>query len=174
MTISLLITHTSSANAAAAEVLDALLPLDAAAKAIPTSYEGVLLVDTDLDPFQASRAILISLPSRVNRVVPLMKVVRASIPEITESVLKIIRDFRPFRSFAVRASVRGASLDKRKLEMEVGAAVKSNFKVEVDLEKPDFLVIVEVVDDTAGVSVLSSSYPISTRGAFKTIFKWFK
>jgi len=168
MVISLLITHTSSGKTAAAEILDALLPFDADARVVSTCYEGVFLVDTKIDPFQASNAVIRSLPSGINKVVPLMVVVKASISEIVESTLKIMNSCKSYRSFAVRATIRGSRLEKKDIERTVGAAIKNKLGIGVDLKTPEVIVFIEVIDDIAGVSVISSSYPVSIKAVFET------
>jgi|YelNatPaOPRAMG01_1025707.scaffolds.fasta_scaffold39868_4 tRNA acetyltransferase TAN1 len=160
MAISLLITHTSNEKTAAAEILDALLPLDSDARVIPTGYKGVLLVDTKIEPLQASNAIIRSLPSVIKRIVPLMGIVRASMSEIVDLALEIMKNFIPFRSFAVRATIRGSCLGKQSVEKTLGAAIKNNLGARVDLGNPEIIIFVEVVDDIAGISVVSSSHPI--------------
>ncbi|MEM2841768.1 MAG: THUMP domain-containing protein [Thermoproteota archaeon] len=166
MVISLLITHTSSGKTAAAEILDALLPLDADTHVILTRYEGVILVDTKIDPFQASSAIIRSLPSGIKKVVPLVAIVKASIPEIIDSTLKIMNSYKSNRSFAIRATVRGSRLEKKDIEEMVGATIKDKLGIGVDLKTPEIIVFIEVIDDIAGVSVISSSYPISIKAVF--------
>ena len=163
MRFSLIVTHDSSPVSTSAEILDALLPLDPQAQVLRTRHRGVLVVDTNLDPIDATKAISAYLPATINRIVPVLKVTGASLSEVIDSTLEALRGMKPMRSFAVRATVRGNNLSKSLIENDLGAAIKAQLGTKVDLRNPEQLVLIEIIDEIACISVVDEGCPIHVR-----------
>ncbi|MEM0274874.1 MAG: SPOUT family RNA methylase [Nitrososphaerota archaeon] len=77
------------------------------------------------------------------------------IKSIVEAVRKIIRDrISPEESFAVRTVRRGkhdfTSID---VNVVVGAVVKQEVGARVDLENPDKIIQIEIINDKAGIAI---------------------
>jgi len=149
-----------SGKAAAIEVMDALLLGDPDARVETTRHEGVLVVQTSLDPLLAHSLLLSSLPRHIRRVVPIEQECGADFDSIADAALTATRRMSG-RSFVVRCKTRGSVLDPDELERAVGQYLRQRTGLAVNLERPDLVIYVEVVDDFAGVVALPFSLPIS-------------
>ncbi len=77
--------------------------------------------------------------------------VNASLDEISSSSLEVIRkENLAFSSFAVRCKRSGKhNFRSKDVEIKVGALIKEQTNAKVDLEEPDFILKIEVVDADA-------------------------
>jgi len=154
--------ESASGEAAAIEVMDALLPKDRDANVEMTKHDGVLIVRTSLDPLLAHSLLISSLPRRISRVVPIGQECRSDLGSIADTALAVARRMSG-RSFVVRCKTRGSALKSDDLEKTVGQHLCQHTTMRVDLEEPDFVVYVEVVGDFAGVGAVPFSLPISMK-----------
>jgi len=117
-----------------------------------TRWRGVLLVETPLEPAEAVRKLLNFETQAIQRFVPLDAVV--PLEELTERTLGLL-DVKGVRGkFAVRARVRGGRVSPKDIEVELGSRILERFPgLRVDLSSPDWIVVVEVMDNKAGVGV---------------------
>jgi tRNA acetyltransferase TAN1 len=134
--------------------------LRAAGDETPTVYrtrvKGLIAAETSLEPVEAIRMIRGELRERPQsfknllRVIPVEATVPTEIGEIVETVLGLAEKIPGDESFRV-------TLEKRRTElrsMEVIDAVAENIDREVNLEEPDWVVLVEIVGKRTGVAVV--------------------
>ncbi len=94
----------------------------------------------------------------VHRVIPLDAFVRADLPTITETVLskaeeKLIKE----ESFAVRCKRRGFPVPSMDIEAKIGAKIVEKFKNPVNLDNPDKVILIEIINKKVGISILKKS-----------------
>lgn len=153
-------------NVAAIELEDLLKSLgDEDPEISITKVAGLLTARTNLDPFKVIeevRRILADEPWRISsllRFIPIERVVEAKPERIAEIVEKLSSKIPEDAKFRVTVEKRHTSLSSR--ELIEAAASKVDRKV--DLENPDWIVLIEVLGGVAGVSVLKPSQILSAR-----------
>jgi tRNA acetyltransferase TAN1 len=138
------------------EILDLLDMLgDSDAEAEITEIKGLLLAQTGLDPFAIVRSLkelVASEPWHVRyilRVLPIEAVVATEIDAIKQAAkglaAKIGSD-----SFRITVEKRHSPLES----IEVIKAVAGEIENKVDLEDPDWIVLVQILGNQTGISVL--------------------
>jgi len=125
------------------------------AEAKPNGYSGIVLVKGDHT--LASR--IKSEVLEAEKVMVAEEVVDAAIEPIVDAAVRIAREkLAGAASFAVRTTRRGShdftSID---VNVKVGAAVKNQLEVPVDLENPDKVLFVEIIGSLALVGVMDGS-----------------
>ena len=142
------------------ELLDALLLGGAREIRVQrTRYPGVLLVEVPLPPEQAYEAVRSVQMAYVRSVVPLQAVVEAEFQAILRASVELAlrAGLGPGLKFAVRCRRRGKALSSSaEVERAVGKALVEATGADVDLEKPDLIVRIEVIDDLAGICILKA------------------
>ena len=143
--------------------------LRAAGDETPTVYrtrvKGLIAAETNLEPVEAIRRIRGELRERPEsfknllRVLPVEATVPTEIGEIVETALRLAEKIPGDESFRV-------TLDKRRTELrsrEVIDAVAEKIDRKVDLEEPDWIVLVEIVGKRTGVAVVPRDGVISVQ-----------
>ena len=122
---------------------------------VRTRFPGVLLVKTPLLPLKALEVARSMVMAYVRSVIPLEEVVKADIEAVVAACLHLAKGLlEPDRSFAVRCRRRGRCLpSSTEVEKIVGEALRKATGASVDLEEPDLIFRIEVVDDIAGICV---------------------
>ena len=121
-----------------------------------TEFPGLLLARTPADPFELVahlRGIVEEEPWRIRsilRVVPVEVTTDASVQSVVQSAKALASKMKSDETYRVDVEKRGSSLSGR----ELIDAVASVIDRKVRLESPDWVVMVEIVGDRVGVSVL--------------------
>ena len=152
-------------SVAATELNDLLSSLgDPSPSVSMTRIAGLLTARTSLNPFEVVekvRQLMEQEPWRVGsllRFIPIEEVVEAELEKIAETAERLARKIPEDASFRVTVEKRHTSLSSK--ELIEAAARKIDRKV--DLENPDWVVLVEVLGAVAGISVLKPSQILST------------
>jgi tRNA(Ser,Leu) C12 N-acetylase TAN1 len=136
------------------EVPDCLYRLDPSVKVERTRYGGVLKVAVSIPARLAAERVKSCWTSHVSRVIPVDAAVKAELAEIAAKAVELARGAKG--SIAVRCVKRGGCLSSAKrVEEEVGAALRRELGLTVSLEDPDYEVRVEVLGEEAYLSLLS-------------------
>jgi len=155
------------------ELLDALLLGGARdIRVRRTCYPGVLLVEAPLPPEQAYEAVRAMQMAYVRSVTPLQAVVRAELQAVVEASvdLALKSGLGPGLRFAVRCRRRGKALSSStEVERAVGKALVEATGADVDLEEPDLIVRIEVIDDLAGICILRADDGRVFKGIGRTL-----
>jgi len=153
-------------NVAAIELEDLLKSLgDESPEITITKVAGLLTARTSLDPFKVVeevKKILAEEPWRISsllRFIPIEHVVEAKPEKIAEAVEKLSSKIPEEAKFRVTVEKRHTSLSSR----ELIEAAASRVDRKVDLENPDWIVLIEVLGGVAGVSVLKPDQILSTK-----------
>jgi tRNA acetyltransferase TAN1 len=138
------------------EILDLLDMLgDSDAEAEITEIKGLLLAQTKLDPFAVVhklKELVASEPWQVRyilRVLPIEVVVTTEIDAIRQAAKGLAAKIGK-GSFRITVEKRHSPLES----IEVIKAVAGEIESKVDLENPDWIVLVEIIGAQTGVSVL--------------------
>ena len=127
-----------------------------------THISGLLTCKTSLDPFevvQKLREFALENPYQFRfaiRFTPIELCVESNIGSIQKAARKLLHKIGEDDSFRVTVRRRHTDLEN----MDVVVAVASEIKRKVNLDNPDKIVLVEIVSDTTGISVLDDESDI--------------
>ncbi len=135
--------------------------IDPAAKIIPSprSFKGLILVEPSIDKHRLARLIQERVPE-VERIIVAHRCAKTSIESIVQAAVEAARGvIDSSESFAVRTTRRGShSFTSIDINIAVGDAVRRETNASVDLNRPDKIVAIEIIQDIAIVSVYEGSY----------------
>ena len=138
---------------------------DYGAKIHLTDLPGLILAQTNVDPFKLidhMYSLIEEEPWRVRyllRLIPIEKVTRTKIDEISEAASQIaLSKIAANESFKVVVEKRKTDLSR----LEIIEAVAERIDRRVNLENPDWIVLIEVVGEVTGLSVLKPKYIFSS------------
>jgi tRNA acetyltransferase TAN1 len=121
-----------------------------------SGVSGLIAAKTAIDSIQAIRRLRETLHERpyefryLLRVIPIERVVRTDLGEIENVTKELCAKIGEEETFRVTVEKRFTSLSSH----EIIEAVAANIKRKVDLTKPDWVVLIEVVGGSTGVAVV--------------------
>ncbi|HKU32471.1 MAG TPA: THUMP domain-containing protein [Candidatus Nitrosotalea sp.] len=127
-------------------------------------FSGIVTVHTSLDPFQVVNEIrtkILDEPWSVrycHRFIPIQESAKATPDNIVKAVQNNMHSMQPDDSYRITIEKRGSELSTKELIDSIAGVVKNK----VSLEKYDWNIIVEILGDIVGVSILKESDIIST------------
>ncbi len=119
-------------------------------------FPGLLIGNMEGDPFdlvRAVRGVAEGDPWDLRfllRLTPIEVTVEATVDLVAEAVGKLAHKVPEGQSFRVSVNKRGCDIPSQELIIAAASKVKRR----VNLERPDWVVQIEVIDDAAGISVL--------------------
>ncbi|MGQ9566297.1 MAG: THUMP domain-containing protein [Candidatus Bathyarchaeales archaeon] len=129
---------------------------DTASKVDKTGVSGLVAAKTTLDPLVAIeklRSLLKERPYEFRysyRIIPIERVVRTDVAEIQKVVTELASKIKKNETFRVTLEKRFTTTPSKDL-IEAAAM---NIERKVDLNKPDKIVLIEVVGGLTGVSII--------------------
>jgi len=136
---------------------------DGEVKVSNTGIPGILTVDTSLTQIEvidALKAILDKEPWRIRytlRLIPIEKVVNTDLEAIVEAARPLLQKIGEGETFRVTIEKRYSDISTK----EVIEALAEKVDRKVDLEDPDWIVLIEVLGGITGVSVVRPSQIVS-------------
>ena len=121
-----------------------------------TGYPGLVIGSIDGDPIalvRAARTVVEEDPwdlRFLQKLTPVEVTVEATVGVISEAVGKLAQKVPEGKSFKVSINKRGCDIASQ----ELIKATASKVERRVNLERPDWVVQIEIIEDAAGVSVL--------------------
>jgi len=141
-------------NRCVLEILNRLYLKDLDAKA-EEILQNVILVFTKLSPIISYGLLISAPPSCLAKIYPIDLVLHSTDEKvIIEKVVEYIKGISPklFESFYVDCYKRGIDLDCREIEIGIGLGLRGFAKT--DFKNPDKVVVINVVKDTAFLSII--------------------
>lgn len=135
---------------------------DSELKVSRTHISGLLTCKTSLDPYEVVsklRELALENPYQFRfaiKFTPIEVCVDSDIESIKEAARSLLHKIGEDETFRVTVRRRHTDLEN----MEVVVAVASEIDREVNLDNPDKIVLIEIVSDTTGVSVLDDESDI--------------
>ncbi len=129
---------------------------DPEAKVVKTGIRGLVVAKTSLDPVQVVEKFRNTLQEKPYefryslRIIPIQKVVKTNLEEIKTASLELTTKMSENETFRVTVEKRFTSIHSRDLI----EAVASDVKNKVDLDKPDRVLLVEVLGGFTGIALL--------------------
>ena len=124
-----------------------------------SSVSGIILVDTRLDPFQFvenCKEMVRNEPWKfkyVLRVIPLEMNCKAELTEIHNIVNQLCRKIEAQDTYKVLIEKRHSRLHSS----EIISTVTSKLKMKVNLDNPNWIILIQIIKMVAGVSILRPS-----------------
>jgi tRNA acetyltransferase TAN1 len=129
-----------------------------------SSVSGIILVDTRLDPFQFvenCKEMVRNEPWKfryVLRVIPLEMNCKAELTEIHDIVNQLCGKIEAQETYKVFIEKRHSRLHSN----EIISTVTSKLKMKVNLDDPNWIILIQIVKMVAGVSILRPSQIFSS------------
>jgi tRNA acetyltransferase TAN1 len=124
-------------------------------KIVKTRHKGLFLIEADE---KAAQKIREYETTAVYKVIPLDSLIKADLPSIIEETLTIAqKKLNPKEPFAVRCKRRGFPVPSMEIEREIGAKIVEKFKNPVNLDNPEKIILIEIIDKKAGIAIVKES-----------------
>jgi tRNA acetyltransferase TAN1 len=129
-----------------------------------TSISGIILANTHLDPFQIvenCREMVRNEPWRfryVLRIIPLEKICRSELTDIHNVVNQLCPKIGHHETFMVMIEKRYTKLHSK----EIISTVTSDIDKKVNLDNPNWIILIQIVNRLAGISILRSNQIFSS------------
>ena len=136
---------------------------DATPKADKAGIRGLVVAKTELDPVVAVekfRTILQEKPYEFRyslRIIPIQKVIHTNLEEIKVASVELTSKMNENETFRVTVEKRFTSIHSH----DIIEAVASDVKNKVDLDKPDRMLLIEVLGGYTGLALLKPTDLIS-------------
>lgn len=149
---------------ASEEVKRILIELgDQEPKIIISSMPGILTGITSLNPIESIEKIrekILDEPWSVRyclRIIPIQGVCKTNIKEIEDEVLKRIGVIKSEDSYRITIEKRNSKVSSD----EIISKIAKNILNRVSLDSPDWVILIEIIGDEAGVSVIRNNNILS-------------
>ena len=144
---------------------------DSDIKVTITNMSGILTVDTQLDPIEVVRKIkemLLDEPWSVRyckRIIPIQKVVESKIEEIEKNVEELSNQILKDETYRISIEKRNSDLSSKEIITKIADKIKNK----VSLEFPDKILLVEILGNKTGISILKKADILSTEKTKRSI-----
>ncbi|AJM93304.1 THUMP domain-containing protein [Nitrosopumilus piranensis] len=144
---------------------------DSDPKVIITSMSGILTADTKLDPVKVVgkiKEMLLDEPWSVRyclRIIPLQKIVETKIEEIQKVVEELSDRISKDEKYRISIEKRNSDLSSQEIIKKIASKIEN----QVSLEFPDKVVLIEILGNKTGISILKKSDILSTEKTKRSI-----
>jgi len=144
---------------------------DSDVKVSITNMSGILTADTQLDPIEVVKKIkemLLDEPWSVRyckRIIPIQKVIESKIDEIEKSVTELSNQILDDETYRISIEKRNSDLSSKEIITKIADKIKNK----VSLEFPDKILLIEILGNKTGISILKKSDILSTEKTKRSI-----
>jgi len=123
-----------------------------------TSMSGILTAKTKLVPFEVIKNIrekIVDEPWSIRyclRIIPIEQVVDTNLEEISTQVFSLMKKVNEKESYRITIEKRNSDISSTEIISKIADSITNK----VSLEKPDWIVLIEILGNKTGVSVLKS------------------
>ena len=120
---------------------------------------GILMVDTIIEPSKIIdwvRNKIVEEPWLIRyclRIIPIQSITETNIDKIKQNVIKLKDSIQKNHSYRITVEKRNTSISTNEIITEVAKI----FPNKVSLNKPDLIVLIEILGDKTGISILKDS-----------------
>ncbi len=136
-----------------------------------TKMSGILTAETKLEPIMVVRKIkemILDEPWSIRyslRIIPIQKVIETKIEEIEKTVTSISEQISDGETYRVSIEKRNSDLSSQ----EIISKIASKIKNKVSLEFPDKVILIEILGDKTGISILKKADVLSVEKTKRSI-----
>jgi tRNA acetyltransferase TAN1 len=129
----------------------------------PTLIIGLVVAKTKLEPKKAIRDLRVLFKERpwefkyTLKLVPVQKVVPAQLDEIENAAVQIAKDISAEDKFKISIAKRHTKLTSKTIIESVAKRIDR----QVDLESPDKILLIEIIGELAGISLITEEDVLS-------------
>ena len=144
---------------------------DSDVKVTITEMSGILTAETKLDPIEVVRKIkemVLDEPWSVRyclRIIPIQKVIETKIEEIEKTVSEMSEEIIEGETYRISIEKRNSNLSSQEIIKKVATKIKNK----VSLEFSDKVVLIEILGNKTGVSILKKSDVLSIEKTKRSI-----
>ncbi len=144
---------------------------DSDAKISITEMSGILMAETKLNPIEVVRKIkemVLDEPWSVRyclRIIPIQKVIETKIEEIEKTVSEMSEKIIEGETYRISIEKRNSNLSSQEIIKKIANKIKNK----VSLEFPDKVVLIEILGNKTGVSILKKSDVLSIEKTKRSI-----
>lgn len=136
-----------------------------------TSMSGILTAETSLEPIQVVRKMkdmLLDEPWSIRyclRVIPIQKVIESKIEEIEKITTFVSEQISEDETYRISIEKRNSELSSKDIISKIANKIKNK----VSLEFPEKIVLIEILGNKTGISVIKNSDILSTEKTKRSI-----
>ncbi|MEM3506606.1 MAG: THUMP domain-containing protein [Candidatus Bathyarchaeia archaeon] len=136
---------------------------DKDAKVDVTPVLGLVTAKTNLNPLEVINKLRIALKEKpwefkyILKIVPIEMVIPANLEELKKISSSLVERIGKDEKFRISVEKRHTSLSS----MDVIKAIAEGIDRKVDLKNPDKIILVEIIGNLAGISVIKPTYILS-------------
>jgi len=144
---------------------------DSDVKVSITNMSGILTLDTNLNPIEVVKKIkerLLDEPWSVRyckRIIPIQKVVESKIEEIEKSVSELSNQIFDEETYRISIEKRNSDLSSKEIITKIADKIKNK----VSLEFADKIILIEILGNKTGISILRKTDILSTEKMKRSI-----
>ncbi len=144
---------------------------DSGAKISITKISGILTAKTNLEPVKTVRRIremLLDEPWSIRycqRIIPIQRFIKTEIKEMEETVVEIAKQISDGETYKITVEKRGSDLSSREIITKIADKIGNK----VSLEFPDKVVLIEIVGNKTGISILEETDVLSVEKTKRSI-----
>jgi len=120
---------------------------------------GILMVDTIIEPSKIIDLVkdkIVEEPWLIRyclRIIPIQSITETNIDKIKQNVIKLKDSIQKNDSYRITIEKRNTSISTNEIITEVAKIIPNK----VSLNKPDLIVLIEILGDKTGISILKDS-----------------
>ncbi len=136
---------------------------DADIKISITNMSGILTAKTKLDPVAVVRKIkemILDQPWSIRyclRIIPIQEVIETEIEEIEKSTVKLADQILDGETYRISVEKRSSNVSSQEIITKIAGKIKNK----VSLEFPDKILLIEILGNKTGISVLKKEDVLS-------------
>ena len=144
---------------------------DSDTKVSITEMSGILTAETSLEPIDVVREIkemLLDEPWSIRyclRIIPIQKVIETKIEEIEKTVTDMSKEISDGETYRISIEKRNSDISSQ----EIISKIANKIKNKVSLEFPDKIVLIEILGDKTGISILKKTDVLSVEKTKRSI-----
>lgn len=129
-----------------------------------SKMSGILMAHTELDPIEVGRKIgemINDEPWSVRycqRIIPIQEVTETDYQKIEVGVIKLMGNLGKDESYRISIEKRNSKISGKELISRIAEKISNK----VSLETPDKVVLIEILEDITGISILPKEAIVST------------
>ena len=136
---------------------------DSNSKTFKTRYSGILKVETELNLLEVvekTREKIENEPWELrycSRIIPIQKICPTDLNLIKQNVVKLIPSIKLNKTYKISIEKR----DSKLIRNEIISNIASLLSNKVSLERPDWEIVIQIIGDETGISVLPKNSILS-------------
>ena len=136
-----------------------------------TSMSGILTAETKLDPIEIVRKIkemVLDEPWSIRyclRIIPIQKIIESKMEEIEEVISSMSQEILDGETYRISIEKRNSDLSSKEIITKIADKIKNK----VSLEFADKIILIEVLGNKTGISILKKSDILSIEKTKRSI-----